>query len=78
MAKRKDPRRGADRAKMAADAVARARDNKMLREEQFKPKGNIGMTDRVGNRSKGMTTPTSEWQDAQRDKPKPATPDMLF
>ena len=78
MAKRKDPRRGADRAKMAADAVARARDSKLLREEQFKPKGNIGMTDRVGNRSKGMTTPKSEWQDAQAGKKPSAGEAPLF
>jgi hypothetical protein len=56
---------------MAADAVARARDNKLLREEQFKPKGNIGMSDSVGNRSKGMTTPTSEWQDSKAVVKKP-------
>lgn len=70
MAKRRDPRRFADRAKMRADEVARARDNALLRKEQFKSKGNIGMTDSVGNRSKGMTTPRSEWQDAQDSKPK--------
>ena len=78
MAKRRDPRRGADRAKMAADAVARARDNKLLREEQFKPKGNLGMTDSVGSRSKGMTTPKSEWQDAQEGKKPSAGEAPLF
>lgn len=36
MAKRRDPRRFADRAKMRADDVARQRDNELLRKEQFK------------------------------------------
>ena len=82
MAKGRDPRKSADRAKMRADEVARQRDSKLLREDQFKGlKGNVGMSDSVSGRGVKWqkTTPESAPYDPEKKKDlPPAAGNMLF
>ena len=82
MARRRDPRRFADRAKMRADEVARQRDAELRNKEQFKEfQGNLSMSDETPNRGVKMTrvTPEEAPYDPQKKKPLPPAEDgMLF
>lgn len=49
MAKSRDPKKWADRAKMRADEVARQRDNALLRKEQFKARSIPGVDPYTGH-----------------------------